>query len=240
VAIAIVDEVLMREPRLLRPKMQPTRQTRVDWDNPIAKGLKAFVIPGFADAVSGTPMSVAPTAMVGKECGLGTRGPARAYWATSNFTLSLPYSAFTCYTASNNGQAVVMIMELYVASTMRLQLTTDWDTASLEVVFNDAGSSYSKTVGNGFRANGKPLTVFGTTVDATSFAQTYCDGIAYGSGTDARTLMDAKPGIYLGASSTNTIHDTYAVFAGMVWQRVLSPGEVASISSDPYQLLLPA
>lgn len=263
-AIAAVDEVMLREPRLLVPRMQPLGPVRIDNNHPLAKNIVAFCIPGRDEIVSGgkgTPLQT--TALLRGVRGLAVSTPDSTSgwnWVISNraykkelqgkFTViagaelntvtrynSLVSIAFDTEATWNQPYQHLAVGLQYSASVTTLYVTT-------------AGSgtiAYIAESSDGFYETGKFI-VYGVTRNGLSNSPLWYKNGAYFSSSSDRTNTEeysTEPttfdGLTLLGKSAASIGESpigTAEFA-MIFDVPLSGAWMSSLSLDPYQIISP-
>jgi hypothetical protein len=261
VAILAVDEVMLREPRLLVPRMQPVGLVKVDWFNPLAQGL-SFVWLGsvpYVDLAQGrvragngntgntiTPIGVGRYASAAGEAG-DNFGNVQAI--TSNTFTVLSHAAPIASASPKSLFSQRRGTSPYEEIGMMANWAISAGSGYLEVYASDVVNSGNRS--NAYTANtavdGKPHVFVGVNGGSYTATQIFVDGInkTIGTGSGATnnvfsTNQNTRVNNLAALASTGYTNPdpNYLV---MTWSgRALSAAEVRSISADPYQFLIPA
>jgi hypothetical protein len=259
VAIACVDEVWLREPRLLVPRMQPLGPVKVDVTNPLARSCEGFIVggstlnlvPGGAQLIRAMPSTIVPTIDGGVKAFLHTS--ADAYTETS-----LRYGAGNVTAAS--GFSILHVTKYVVPSGYKAQPTAG--VFSVGAGGSNADGHYISGQIPGESNKIRATSFYDNTawadsnyVDAIHGDVNYSLGTFRANGT-GRTIY--SNGI-ASATETTTNNPTFtdqAIFIGNYfagnsfyfsfngytycaawWARELSAAEAQQIMRDPYQIL---
>jgi hypothetical protein len=263
VAILAVDEVWLREPRLLVPRMQPLGLVKIDWSNPLSRALRFLWTPNSGkttrDLVSGEPgIEVGAGTLAGSQYGLAYSGAA----GSGN---GLSFGATIKPIPANSVTNTVVSFAAPVAGATGVRQTF-WaqgtDSSSpyrqYSLLADTAGSTGSYSAGEiaYFHYESTMLSVASSTADVIdggwhlwagvrngAFAAVYRDGVdvtAY-----KNNGINGSAGDTAGKTMVSGIDGSSRVLTGrnllvMVWNRTLSQAELLSLSADPFCLLIPA
>lgn len=245
------------EPNLLIPGKKPTGPVVIDWSHPLARGLKnAF---GFAGSHAGFGEDIASRKNTNISAAFGTLTPIGthkgiALHTASNSAAKLAINEdwsgpFTClfvgiissldnpYGAlfSKNNSASGTDSQVGIGRTAG---SDDWYIGNSNFVQTLTATSITADLGS--------LSVFALTISDSAVApdvEFYKDGVLVDSATGPTEAQSTGAGsLYLGcARDVSTTYDADVKWLCFYrWNRVLSSSEVASISSNPYQILIPA
>jgi hypothetical protein len=257
VAILAVDEVWLREPRLLVPNLLPLANPRIDWQNSITRDLVICFLPGMLyEAVSqktggGYEASGSRNATV---AGLGCESTA-----TSNGGAWFPYQPSWQRLANTQHTQLIRTRIDSVSSWSKLCCipfgTGSWGSPyhSLAMGFFSLPTDFRAYENNA----GAQVITTTTGLAATNVVSNY---VARRDGSTASFFVDAKnavsgdsagtqPAIITVGAALSVLNRSHTDLnegtdghATMVchWARALTDGEIVSLSIDPYQFLLPA
>jgi hypothetical protein len=262
-AIAVVDEVMLREPRLLVPRLQPLRPVKIDWSNPLSRGLRFCWTP-FAgkltcDLVSGVPATeVGAGTLAGCQYGL-------AYSAAAGSGNGLSFGANIKPILANSSANTVVSYAAPVAGATGARQSlwsqgTDGSSPyrqySLTADAAGAGASYSAGELAYFHYDLTMMSVASSSADVIdggwhlwagvrngAFAAVYRDGVdvtAYSNNGLAVSSADTA-----GTTQVSGIQGSSRAMTGrnllvLAWGRAIAPAELMALSADPFQLLTPA
>lgn len=239
----VIPDSKFEMPALFYPNRKPVGNVKIDWGHPLSKGLVGLwlfnnrtfnlVTEGFE--LSDTNVNYVET-LDGKA---GVFGPgasrsfklkdAAARYASDKFTY---FSRFKWYAQSSAGRLVSNTNSSNIGSTLQV-----------------GGGAYAATC---YINTGSWTGTFGNTVPAgvvTSIASTYDrknvkvynNGIVTGSssltGTPAHSLLVTELGARVNDTTENFDGEIYYT---SIYDKALSEVEVSSLTSNPYQLLIPA
>jgi hypothetical protein len=259
-AIAVVDEVMLREPRLLVPGMQPLGPVKVDWSNPLTQSL-TFCWLGrspHVDLATGRMRTTAISSIsAGSVPGIGrytayaancgdTFGAIQPITSNSFTVLShaAPVSRSAIGSLFNQRKGTSQFEDISLLTNCG---ASDAAAAgSMRCRCSDTGSSAAISGANAASViDGLPHVFVGTRINGDA-PILYVDGANRTSSTTNGAIVN----IYSTAQQTrinniadfastgyNNIDPNYLVCC---WNRALSPSEVRAISLDPYQFLIPA
>jgi hypothetical protein len=250
-----LDEVMLREPRLLRPGMQPLGNVRVGDRTALGRGLKYYwllgrpaapeVSQGTASAVSGAkPLIVAgnPTRGFGATFGTGTSDIV-----TPASSITLPVAALTHVAkVRRNGAGGGNFGRIWQHSSSIYSYIT-WENASGRWAYARPGTTFGNWAWAAGTAAGSEYIIVLTMASGDTDPVVYI--ISGGSVTiPTITRLQAGSG-YSEAAGTlsigNRASDLARVFDGQIewvgiWDRVLSSGDVLALAADQFQALVPA
>lgn len=255
----VYDDVMLREPRLLVPKLSPIGNVRIDWRNPLARGLIIFVLPGmFLEVVTGTRGGglessgtiAASTEGLGCESTSTTAGgcwiPYHLSWqalATTQLTImarlrkdaSNQYGGLVSIPYANSGWS-----SPYASIALQHDATAVTPAANLGC---SGAQIYSAGLSSSWPNDGLIANYWFTRSLANGawYKDNAACGTSSGFGTAAPTinpLCAMSIGNRSRYSNGNGIDGNFGIVA--LWNRVLSDGELRAFNADPYQFLIPA
>jgi hypothetical protein len=243
---------MFREPRLLVPRMQPLGPAKLDYSNPITKGICFCWVPSpsrerdlvknyvgtkhSSASYAGSDEGLALVCGTGSEIDMdfGTISPVTV--DTGNFSVLTRFAI-----APSTTERYVLHQRSAVASAYRtFGVKINSGTTSGRVRFLTYDSAESSVDADGAH-DGTPATY--ACIRAADVHSIYKNGaLANSASLTARDITD--PGnqkVMFGAiQSGGAMPANARIFFGMLWNRALTPAEIASISLDPYQILIPA
>lgn len=239
-----MDELWVREPRLMVPRQVPTGSVSVDKSHFLAHGLKVCVVFN----------KYRPTDLLGNLLtynsfganmyfGGGAAGPGLITSDAAGIYVSVPFT-----TTYDKGFSLVVHQQAPVRSTQ-----AGW------IRFGGSNNShwtYNNSIYNSVGANGVPINISSesefdfeqeivvamTTVKSGGYdnqQRAYFNGKLLASLSNVYDMSSPATVLYMcGEPSYNGFKGiTYSVFA---YDRVISPSEASMLSTDPYQFLIPA
>jgi hypothetical protein len=247
-ANVLIDNVLLREPNLAVPTKKPVGNVEIDWEHPLTEGLEFTTLcrgiyDGSVDnnsqviAVGGTPEQ--------ERGGIAFNSSSSEYirFEDGNITQSYPITFF----------AVVYIPATFTSCRAisfadasnpdyYFQLTTT--SSSNDVAYSHRGGSASSSVfiSRGGVVKGGAINVIAGVSAASNDHKVYLNGELVGTNTNTQNVFDkTMDRLTVGAILDSTpSYGNGTVHCATVFNKALSPGEVANISRDPYQILIPA
>jgi hypothetical protein len=258
----VIDEKLLREPNLLTPGKKPVGNVEIDWDQPLAKGLRLLLScnnGGDAALINQTTedielsMPVLDTSYIDASVNINGKNIANSAPSTS-IPLAQSTGSFADYNL-DNGLSFLTIFSGDVSTKDLGILSAD---ASFQVFLDTSGGNLRLALFNGSITYGSNLEkdadgAWNATIAAsiendsgTYYGTSFINGkkdisrtsIGVSTGwTNVMTIMGvgvtaAKAGMYFG---NRTKLSLYAI-----WDHPLNESELRSLSLDPYQILKPA
>ena len=238
-SVLAVDEVWLREPRLLVPGMQPVGLVKIDWSNPITKDLYSFYLSTPYGVFDVAKNKLIPFPVYKKYTG-------KNLLITPTQTAELIVESYGNTSGWGHNSTVLQVIQQgavdYLAPAYFFASSTNWHGyryyygaggGGQVIAFGSASAYYVPS-----SYNGKTFAIC-TAVSyvgyQTSPAWAYLDGTEVYSVTNASATattcdfrMNDRSAMDLGAATFG------------FWKRTLSKSECASISADPYQFLIPA
>jgi hypothetical protein len=255
VAILAYDDVMLREPRLLMPKMQPLGLVKVDRSNPLSRGLiyqRLFTSPYGITAISGGPTQAY------SPYGQGTYFDGSDDYITTNRPSFIGPQSFACGIILHAWNSDDMVMSAGSAD------SNYYNNALFFGSGNTNKLAYGRTGAPGnsaWRDEATAITIgkytqycwtwdsanTGTTVYGANLIRCFKDGredgtannYANGNGAIGETGTE----LFIAVdkySSTFRRYGNQTLFYVFVWNRALTPAEACEVSANPYQFLIPA
>jgi hypothetical protein len=263
------DEMMLRDPWLLAKRQAPRGPVKVNWDNPITKGLIELVIPnrykmGLCDLVNGTisyNAGIDPPELDAHRPGRGIR--TRTVSSAWNYELLSNDSSRAKFTI---GPGWISIFCLGMIRNVSSDNPMSW--ASSRIIY---GFSPYQTVGNGIaichaasnyiwahvttdvavRYGALTITTVPTNVPFVAFAMHDVEsnyfagqvenGTFYGIGTPTTpTGSIGNWGGITGLQFSSSAPGDKTLFIGAAWNRQLSDSEKYALVADPYSIVIPA
>jgi hypothetical protein len=240
VAILAVDDVWLREPRLLVPQMQPVGRVVVDRTHPLSEGLYGAWLFGRANfgrnLVNNKPViGITGTPVIG---GSGTLFSGSSQYvevaAMSEFYLDDLTIAVRAKNTNTNNNSIFG----GAADTFGNRL--------------NAHVPYSGTVyfDYGLTSNGRISVAYTVPTDvpvnwcfigAASYLAIYANSQLLASKTDGfEPIAVPSANLCVGAFVPSSLYYPGTIDHFYVWRRKLQPSEIIAIANDPYQFLIPA
>lgn len=248
------DEVTFKKyyfelPLLANKITQPQYATKIDWSNPITKGLVICTHAGtnFTELVSGNFSTITSAKQTATKNGKAFSNISSTFSIDTKVTTSFPDPVtWVCGITPNTtggGNGLGRIFDKRSTGNAT-QVELLYFNASLAPEFNRGPSSNQQTV----RATNVLTAGVYTVVAVTSATFTGTNNAIYYNGVNQSLVGGANSG-GTGAIPTNAASyvlgnrtdDNARNFDGKIsfayrWNRVLSPAEIASISTNPYQI----
>lgn len=251
VGVASVAPVANSLARRVR-KSQPQYQVGIDWSNPITRGLTGawnFATSALpACAVSGVSCSVVSGAVksanaLSKRGMISSTGGHTDGLVTANRTPAQlnvdgdKPKTMLCFGAHNSTAT-----ERACLFSLGSQFTADYGWAVKKF---DSAVYYTCSAWGADRGlyvtginDGDPITIV-VRKDAGVVGEVIANGISYGSVGSSVAAFDPAGKVGFGYESNDQYPWNRAIFVGAVWSRKLSDAEVASVTSNPWQIFAP-
>lgn len=234
-------------PELLVPGMKPIRPVKIDWSNPVARRLRAVLVPtnlGFVD-ITANPAGFTPTGTIATGA-IMNLGLAMAFNGSTYYTFTaskvvpqLPLSMLfvgegsTSTTAYNLGGVGNLS-----ANNARAQF--DLYSGTPRAIFANTADAAVVATHTTALSDGEPYAIV-FAVGADKVAHVWHKGLrvssSAGTGTEG-TYTGMRIGVLPRLSAANPIAKKIAFCA--LWDTVLPDAYAASLNFDPYQFLIPA
>jgi hypothetical protein len=232
---------------------------RIDWSNPLTRGLAICYLPGIAGPVDLCHNTTALTLTANYSFGANAEGPAlvsasasttngaKAALATNHLALADTNGLASVYwrgmfTAAQSGSNVFGVLNnlttnnlLYIDSSATGRFLIASNSAGTSKV---AGSNSVGTSSTKIQSYSGTLSRSGTTYTLKGFSNGVQDGsvTTWTTGAPTRTTQSVAIGGNPNANLTVGSSTNIALF----WNRALSDSEIASLDEDPYQFIVPA
>lgn len=248
-----IDQTFIREPQLYLPKRKPNYQVKVDWENPITKGLKhAFLYHnGIEDIIERDSVFSASDYQIsvhnGQKVMETLNNTGHIEYKVKSWVQSTPRATFV-YKVEPLGNVIQQKGGLNFwdegisGSNFGIRLNSDdihfaVDTGTLIRQVSVVSGLAADTVYD------LAMTYDGTQSTAGDRVRGYVNGIEY-TDTDSfpATADSSYDKLFVSAYGygSNTVDYNSNSYHGYIWSRTLSIAELESIRHDPYQMFIPA
>jgi hypothetical protein len=261
VAILAVDEVWLREPRLLVPGMQPLGPVKIDLNNPLTRELNGLFMPrmghNFIDIVNNTFPSLKSGSVVITENGLAV---SCAGSAVTQFTRIDKYNLVSAMTIAVAVSITSLANYSALMSCWNTNITSGWEFRGGDGATDGnmccirlgatAGEGYLNTIiasSAALAAGDRHKIVAVSYVDATVDGPAYMyvngkqietkDGYGTGTGNQGSPSTGS---LRIGQRADYATDLNGQIHAAWLWGRALTNSEHLSLATDPYQFLIPA
>lgn len=223
----------------------PTGQLTIDYTHPLANGLMLCLVPGVmggVDLTGNVPLFTAtPASVMGPE-GSGLSGGINATTPTANYPqFTTPHeislyvrghvfsvsTTFDGWLGVNYNQPITAPFNIFL-------LGNNATAGQAWMIFNNGGT---QTSGATFNYAAGPLSAGGTGSVSGNAMITYHNGLSVGQ--VAYGTPNATSTSYVTAFGP-TVTNGITFYCGYMWNRALTPAEMAWIDADPYAFLVPA
>lgn len=227
-----------------RSLYQPQGAARINWDNPITRGLVTVFLPGtpnHRDLVGGATDNAAYRAPIGG----GSRGMALSNTNPSNpWTTSIPISHVA------GGYAALTTFCLYEpldTTTVGMIFGAGDSGTYPQYFYKNAGGTMSfapSTNGAGLDVTTSALaanrvyTLCGIARYYENFRELYVDGVSVGTNTANGVRINSNF-TFLGSQYSGGVNRCLRVYAFYCWTRELTVNEVRSLTENPWQIFEP-
>jgi hypothetical protein len=240
---AVVDEVMLREPRLLVPQLQPVGPVKIDFSNPLTNGLVLAKLLGNnvgTLTVTGTrPHVFAGSHMRGFNTTYGVASTDKVA-ATFPDKLVRTY-AFTAVFVNYGGSGLGRLMDR--ASTLIIY----FQSPNIQVARNySSQSKQDQFINPLLSTKATRLLVLDDSSGAGSAFRTrlFADGVevARAGGIDSlgTPSLSSDNNVYIGNRAAGDRDYNGLIGDFVVWDRLLTAAEISAYFTDPYQFLIPA
>lgn len=236
-AIAVLDDVMLREPRLLVPGQQPVRPVKVDVSNKIARALVCF----WGGPTTGNDL--VNVGAVKKYTNATTFKNNNLHHACSGSGIEVTFPARKI--TKNGGCSTFCVLSCANVTDNNKYIFSSRETNELGFR-QDTSNIYAFVEGTGINI---PIPGINT-VFSVAFVNShnviragYLNGLFYSSVTAGGVSDGNITGYGVGAlyrGSGTEYPFSGSILLGMMFNRVLSPIEIFSLHNDPYQFLIPA
>ena len=250
----IVDEVMLREPNLLVPRKKPVGPVKIDWSHSLANGLKFCVAPTTSafELTEYNPPVVSGDMFIGVGegglCYTGSNSANSDYYSYQANGLRHDYVDLSIFsvmksTASFENYSTI-VSRNYDGSTVPFVFNLKENVTSIGGFswYNGGWDNLRSTAWEALAGDSKIHSLAGTYKASPKSRKLYIDGVFDTSDVPSIALptgntLPIDVGNYIFAGDNRFYGDIYCVY---IFNRNLSSSEVASLSADPYQFLIPA
>lgn len=236
----ILPDSRWEQPELLYPNRKPVGNVKIDWENPLTRGLELCVVARRGvnfDLVAGKKVTaVAGAYDIHYPHGLCLNGTGASYYKISgNFSPQNVTYAFVHIMEAGERSNYTRIIDLYDGVNFEYGTTS----GALSVAHKSAGVPGGWLYVNGARLNDPGETVIVHSAEGNT-ANQHFNSIKYGPYTRTRGISnDVEAVIFANATSYSSIGKG-SIPLLVISSRAWSDAEAASFSRNPYQFLIPA
>jgi hypothetical protein len=258
VGVLAVDEVMLREPRLLVPGRQPQSVMKIDWTHPLARGLCVFVLPKQGDLVTGLRPSYGGTAS------LKPKSNALSFQSENNNNdlAYFPFPASAPLYTITSAHTTMLWFEHTSSANYANFLSVPYAAGIWAYPYNSLVLYKNTNASNVWQYQIGNITAYPLVASSAAVSTANRCVIAGHSGPNTAAMYVDGANVSTTVSNGNWIvnwntkqplcllasSDSYSVNAGVtgnafcaaVWNRQLSAIEAAEMYRNPYQFLIPA